>query len=49
MPRNFSYLQSMSLNQLYDEYEKAEQYDDIALAIRIMEECENREYEDWER
>lgn len=41
--RDFSYLRSMSLNELYAEYEKAEQDDDISLALHVMEVAEGIE------
>lgn len=44
--RDFSYLDSMSLNDLYAEYEKAEQDDDIPLAIHIMMVAEKYEFVD---
>ena len=44
MSRGFAYLQNLNLNQLCDRYEQAEKYDDFVLQMRIMEECENREY-----
>ena len=42
-PRDFSYLLHMSLNDLYAEYEKAEQDDDISLALHVMEVAERIE------
>lgn len=44
MKRDFTYLQLLSLNDLYREYEKAELDDDISLALHVMEEAEGREY-----
>lgn len=44
-PRDFSYLKGLSLTALYAEYEKAEQEDDISLAIHIMKEAEKREFD----
>lgn len=41
--RDFSYLRNMSLNDLYAEYEKAEQDDDISLALHVMEVAEEIE------
>ena len=41
--RDFSYLRYMSLNELYAEYEKAEQDDDISLALHVMEVAEGIE------
>jgi hypothetical protein len=43
MPSRFDYLRTLSQAELEKEYEKAEQDDDIALAVCIMEEWEIRE------
>jgi hypothetical protein len=43
MASRFDYLRTLSQAELEKEYEKAEQADDIALAVCIMEEWEIRD------
>jgi hypothetical protein len=43
MASRFDYLRTLSQVELEAEYEKAEQTDDMALAVCIMEEYEIRE------
>jgi len=40
----FAYLRTLTETELYAEYSKAEQEDDIALAVAIMHESDRREF-----